>query len=74
MRQIGTEEDDVQASEVSAILIELQYDNLILDEMQIERLTQADGQYLGSFNNLTRLSLNQTHLKSLANFPKDTKL
>ena len=67
--------DDVQPSEVSTPLtLNMQYDNLILDEMTIEKLTTEDQDYLESFTSLERLSLNQTGLKSLENFPKSEKL
>jgi len=47
---------------------------LILDEMKIFELSKEDGAYLASFSALDRLSLNQTMLKSLANFPENKKL
>lgn len=42
--------------------------------MNIERLTVEDCEYLATFTSLDRLSLNQTHLKSLEHFPKNEKL
>ena len=42
--------------------------------MSIEKLTTEDQDYLESFTSLERLSLNQTGLKSLENFPKSDKL
>jgi len=61
----GDDSDDIQPDE---------YENLILDEMKIERLTKEDGLYLASFTSLDRLSLNQTCLKSLENFPPSKKI
>lgn len=45
------------------------YENLILDEIQVERLTEEDKKYLETFTTLEKFSLNQTHLKSLENMP-----
>jgi hypothetical protein len=42
--------------------------------MKIVELTKEDGEYLASFNALDRLSLNQTNLKSLENFPENKML
>ena len=52
----------------------MQYQKLILDEIQIEKLTTQDQLYLQSFTSLVQLSLNDTGLKSLENFPKSDKL
>lgn len=46
-----------------------QIDNLILDEMTIEKLSETDKQFLTKFTAVTHLSLNGTKLKSLANLP-----
>jgi hypothetical protein len=37
--------------------------------MNIEKLSEADKQFLTKFNAVTSFSLNQTKLKSLANLP-----
>jgi hypothetical protein len=47
---------------------------LILDEIQVERLTAEDKTYLEQFTTLERFCLNQTQLKSLENLPKSDKL
>ena len=46
-----------------------QIDNLILDEMTIEKLSETDKQFLAKFTSVTALSLNGTKLKSLSNLP-----
>ena len=46
-----------------------QIDNLILDEMTIEKLSESDKQFLTKFTTVENLSLNGTKLKSLANLP-----
>lgn len=47
---------------------------MILDEIQVERLTAEDKTYLEQFTTLERFCLNQTQLKSLENLPKSDKL
>jgi hypothetical protein len=47
----------------------LQFDNLILDETQIESLTADDKTYLEQFAKLEMISLNICRLQSLENFP-----
>jgi hypothetical protein len=42
---------------------------LLLDEIQIDSLTEDDKKFLDEFTQLELLSMNQTHLKSLKNFP-----
>jgi len=39
--------------------------------MKIERLTETDRDYLAQFTSLDILSMNQTSLKSLVNFPEN---
>jgi hypothetical protein len=51
-----------------------EYENLILDEIPVERLTAEDKTYLEQFTTLERFCLNQTQLKSLENLPKSDKL
>lgn len=45
------------------------FDNLILDETQIERLKADDKTYLEQFAKLEMISLNICRLQSLENFP-----
>ena len=46
-----------------------EFSNLILDELKVERLSLEDKKFLEEFTNLELLSLNQTNIKSTANFP-----
>jgi hypothetical protein len=71
------DDEEIVVSEVSTYFpnnLFVQYDNLILDELNIERLTEDDCKYLATYTSLDRLCMNQTHLKSLANFPENDKL
>lgn len=45
------------------------FDNLILDETQVERLSREDKEYLEQFTLLEMISLNICRLASLENFP-----
>mmetsp|Transcript_14948 Transcript_14948/g.20266 ORF Transcript_14948/g.20266 Transcript_14948/m.20266 type:complete len:191 (-) Transcript_14948:999-1571(-) len=45
------------------------FDNLILDETALERLTQADKDYLQTFVKLEMISFNICRLQTLENFP-----
>lgn len=47
----------------------VQFSNLILDSIQIDRLTVEDKKYLEEFKNLELLSMNDTKIKSTENFP-----
>jgi hypothetical protein len=40
-----------------------------LDELKISHLTEEDKKFLEEFTNLELLSMNQTNIKSTANFP-----
>jgi hypothetical protein len=42
---------------------------LILDELEIQRLTPDDKKFLEEFTNLELLAMNSTKLKSTANLP-----
>jgi hypothetical protein len=66
IKDIRTDQDDDDQSDIHPE----EYENLILDEIKIERLTEEDGKYLATFNVLDSLSMNQTQLKSLENFPQ----
>jgi len=46
-----------------------EFSNLLLDEIQIDSLTEDDKKFLDEFTQLELLSMNSTHLKSLKNFP-----
>ena len=46
-----------------------QFDNLILDETPVERLTIEDKEYLEQFSKLEMISLNICRLSALENFP-----
>jgi hypothetical protein len=41
----------------------------LLDDIQIDALTEDDKKFLDEFTQLELLSMNQTSLKSLKNFP-----
>jgi hypothetical protein len=63
------DDEEIVVSEVSTYFpnnLFVQYDNLILDELNCK--------YLATYTSLDRLCMNQTHLKSLANFPENDKL
>ena len=47
----------------------LQFDNLILDETPLERLSADDKAYLQTFTKLEMISFNICRLQSLENFP-----
>lgn len=47
-----------------------EFSNLILDELSIESLTAEDKKFLEEFTNLELLAMNQTSLRSTANFPE----
>lgn len=51
-----------------------EFDNLILDEMQIERLTVEDKEFFTQFIKLEMISFNICRLQSLENFPTLPKL
>ena len=55
-------------------IIPTEFSNLILDELKIERLSEADKKFLEEFSNLESLSMNSTELRSLENFPMVPKL
>jgi len=42
-----------------------EFSNLLLDEIQIDSLTEDDKKFLDEFTQLELLSMNSTHLKSL---------
>lgn len=46
------------------------FNNLILDELKIEKLSAEDKSYLEEFTNLETLAMNEVKLNSLQNFPK----
>jgi acidic leucine-rich nuclear phosphoprotein 32 family protein A/C/D len=46
-----------------------EFDNLVLDDAQIEKLTVEDKEFIQEFKNLELLSFNSTKISSLANFP-----
>lgn len=46
-----------------------QFSNLILDDLKIDHLTDEDKTFLEEFTNLELLSMNQTSIKTLKNFP-----
>lgn len=51
-----------------------EFNNLLLDEMQIESLSKEDQQFLQEFSELECLSMNSTGMKSLDNFPDNENL
>jgi acidic leucine-rich nuclear phosphoprotein 32 family protein B len=55
-------------------IIPNEFSNLILDELPIVRLSEADKAFLEEFSNLQSLSMNSTSLASLENFPNAPKL
>jgi len=55
-------------------IIPNEFSNLILDELQIVKLSEADKAFLEEFTNLQSLSMNSTSLVSLENFPNAPKL
>lgn len=46
-----------------------EFDNLVLDEAVIEKLTKEDKEFIEEFKNLEMLSFNLTKISSLENFP-----
>ena len=46
-----------------------EFSNLILDDISIPKITEADKTYLDTFINVQRLSMNACNLKSLDNLP-----
>lgn len=58
---MASEDEDIEPSE---------FDKLILDEVKIEKFSEADKVYLEEFENVKTFGLNGTKLNSLANFPK----
>ena len=52
----------------------LEYTNLILDDLNLQQITDEDKEYLEGFTECQYLSLNSTQLKSLHNLPKLPKL
>lgn len=54
---------------LTLIVLLLQFDNLILDETPLERLSADDKAYLQSFTKLEMISFNICRLQSLENFP-----
>ena len=50
-------------------LIPEDFSKLILDTLKIDRLTLEDKKFLEEFTHMYSLSLNETHIKSTANFP-----
>jgi hypothetical protein len=50
------------------------FSNLILDDHQISELTKEDKEYLNEFQNMQRLCMNHTGLKSLNNLPEKLKI
>lgn len=55
-------------------IIPKEFDNLILDDVQIGEFTLEDKAYLEEFVNMDLLGMNQTKLRSLKNFPNTEKL
>jgi len=51
-----------------------EFQNLILDEVNIEKFNAADKSYLETFVNVDLLGMNATKLNSLANFPNMPKV
>ena len=47
---------------------------MILDDLKIDQLTLDDKKFLEEFTNLELLSMNQTYIKSTANFPDTPNL
>ena len=51
-----------------------EFHKLLLDEMQVEKLTEDDKKFLEEFKDLDVLCMNQTSLRSCANFPDSPNL
>ena len=46
-----------------------EFDHLVLDDAQIEKLTVEDRDFIQEFKNLELISFNSTKITSLENFP-----
>ena len=51
-----------------------EFSNLILDDTPISNITAEDKEYLSTFNNLEKLSMNACILKNLDNLPESLKI
>lgn len=51
-----------------------EFSNLILDDTPINEITENDMNYLATFVNLEKLSMNACNLKSLGNLPASLKI
>lgn len=72
-KMLKEDADDMQPTEVRLETLQFttyfQCENLILDEIKIEKLTPEDKDYLSTFTNLESLRMNQCSLTSLENLP-----
>lgn len=72
-KMLKEDADDMQPTEVRLVTLQFttyfQCENLILDEIKIEKLTPEDKDYLSTFTNLESLRMNQCSLTSLENLP-----
>ena len=72
-KMLKEDADDMQPTEVRIETLQFttyfQCENLILDEIKIEKLTPEDKDYLSTFTNLESLRMNQCSLTSLENLP-----